>query len=360
LRYLSKAQQREFLSLPNSNPGKQPFSGLIQTNALPLGPGSSIGGIFPVISRINHDCCPNTQHTWNSSIKQETIHAIRDIKAGEEIIISYNLGGPRQLWRERMKEEFKFDCACELCSIPTDGLRESDNRQVRMQLLDDAIGDAGRLMATPGEALADCRELLQLYRLEAITDARVARVCYDAFQICVMHSDQARASVFARMAYKTRVYLEGQDSPDTQQIKSFMANPANYISYGFSCRWNTPTRQIPKGLDGVEFNQWLWQRAENYDTSDSPYSDLGGSWVMCLTWHTVETAYHLSGTRYSIYMLYFHPCGQLLSSNGFGIINPLLIYFSVPDLSHSSSLIAGNRSVCFRTTTTFNIASSSL
>jgi len=68
--------------------------------------------------------------------------------------------------------------------------------------------------------LADCRELLQLYRSEAITGARVARVCNDAFKICVTHGDQASASVFARMAYETRLYLEGQDSPDTQKMKS--------------------------------------------------------------------------------------------------------------------------------------------
>jgi truncated hemoglobin YjbI len=76
------------------------------------------------------------------------------------------------------------------------------------------------------------------------------------------------------MAYETRVYLEGQNTPDTQKMKSFMANPANHMSYGFSRRWNIPMRQIPKGLDAEEFSQWLWQPAEtadNYDSSDSDF-----------------------------------------------------------------------------------------
>ena len=102
-------------------------------------------------------------------------------------------------------------------------------------------------------------------RSEAITDARVARVCYDAFQICVTHGDQARASVFARMAYETRVYLEGQDSPDTQKMKTFMTNSADHMICGFSRRWNIPRRQIPKGLDTEGFSQWLWQPAETAD-----------------------------------------------------------------------------------------------
>ncbi|KFY31874.1 hypothetical protein V493_00719, partial [Pseudogymnoascus sp. VKM F-4281 (FW-2241)] len=75
-------------------------------------------------------------------------------------------------------------------------------------MLDDAIGDASRLMTSPGNALADCRELLSLYQVEGITDARVTQVCYDAFQICITHGDEARASSFARMAYEKRLYLE--------------------------------------------------------------------------------------------------------------------------------------------------------
>jgi hypothetical protein len=78
-------------------------------------------------------------------------------------------------------KEFKFDCACNLCRLPVKGFQESDDREIRMQLLDDAIGDADRVMASPGGALADCRELLQLYRSEAITDARVARVLLQCF-----------------------------------------------------------------------------------------------------------------------------------------------------------------------------------
>ena len=88
-----------------------------------------------------------------------------------------------------MEKAFKFDCAYELCSIPADGLQESDDCQIWMQLLDDSIGDADRPMANPGGALADCCELLQLYRSEALTDARLARVCYDAFLVCVRHCD---------------------------------------------------------------------------------------------------------------------------------------------------------------------------
>jgi SET domain-containing protein len=129
LNLLSQYDQRAFFSLHNSTPGDSyPLTGIVKTNALSLGPGSSVGGIFPMISRINHSCRPNTQHTWNTSIEHETIHAIRDIKKGEEITISYNLGGPSQPRMQRLKRSFGFDCTCDLCSLADEALEISDAR----------------------------------------------------------------------------------------------------------------------------------------------------------------------------------------------------------------------------------------
>jgi hypothetical protein len=59
-------------------------------NALPCGPNSMIGGIYPTICLINHSCLPNAHNSWNSDTKYKTIHAIRYINAREEITIFYN------------------------------------------------------------------------------------------------------------------------------------------------------------------------------------------------------------------------------------------------------------------------------
>jgi hypothetical protein len=63
LKKLSKTEQRQFLSLHNNFPGKHPFSGIVKTNALPCGPGSAIGGIYPTICLINHSCLSNAHHS---------------------------------------------------------------------------------------------------------------------------------------------------------------------------------------------------------------------------------------------------------------------------------------------------------
>lgn len=262
LKTLSKTEQRQFLSLHNNFPSKHPFSGIVKTNALPCGPTSTIGGVYPTISLINHSCLPNAHNSWNSDTKCETIHSICDIKSGEEITISYDRGGPFDSRRAHLKDAFGFDCACSLCSLPPPDRQVSDARRLLIQSLDNAIGDPDRVMNKPDDCLADCHRLLQVledeYKGRAV--ALIARLYYDAFQISITHSDQARASVFATRGYQSRVICEGEDSPETRRIKSLMENPAGHMNFGASKRLKTAKRLVPRGLDAGEFEKWLWRQ----------------------------------------------------------------------------------------------------
>ncbi|KAL8730712.1 MAG: hypothetical protein Q9166_003904 [cf. Caloplaca sp. 2 TL-2023] len=40
-------------------------------------------------SRINHSCLPNVHHSWNELLGRETVHAVQDIAAGQEILTTY-------------------------------------------------------------------------------------------------------------------------------------------------------------------------------------------------------------------------------------------------------------------------------
>ncbi|KAH8590593.1 hypothetical protein B0O99DRAFT_579827 [Bisporella sp. PMI_857] len=261
LRALSRDAQRNFFLLHNNFPGKYSISGIVRTNALPCGPGAGVGGIYTTICRINHSCVPNSHHSWNGNIACETIHATQLIKAGEEITISYNAGQPFVARQSALKDAFGFECACDLCSQHSVCGQASDDRRIQIARLDDAIGDQFRVMGKPEDCLADCHTLHRLLEEEYRTDACVlnARLYYDAFQICIAHGDQARAGLFAERAYKTRMMCEGDDSPATQRMKNFMANPNQHPSFGVSRRWRTSKRLVPKGLDGPAFEKWLWR-----------------------------------------------------------------------------------------------------
>lgn len=66
--------------------------------------------------------------------------------------------------------------------------------------------------------LRDCYVWLELVEEETPGNAaQQARVYSDAFQVCIQHGDQARASVFVERAYQCRVVCEGEDSARTQE-----------------------------------------------------------------------------------------------------------------------------------------------
>ncbi|ROW01302.1 hypothetical protein VMCG_05980 [Cytospora schulzeri] len=248
LKAMPKTSQRQFLSLHNNFPGKYAFSGIVKTNALPCGPGSPVGGVYTTICLINHSCLPNCHNNWDSNREHETIYAIRPIKAGEEITIPYDHGGPATTRRAFLKSAFGFDCECSICTLPPAELQASDVRRLLIQRLDDAIGDPFRMETSPRESLKDCHSLLQALEeeFEGHTGAHSARLYYDAFQVCIAHGDQARASVFAEKAYKARVVCEGEESPETKRVKSLSLKPADHGSFGLcSTKWKTTRNMSP-------------------------------------------------------------------------------------------------------------------
>lgn len=273
LRSFSKEQQMQFLSLHNNFPGKHAFAGIVRTNALPCGPGAETGGVYPEICLINHSCRPNCHNSWDETTDtgRETIHAIRDILAGEELTISYDKGGPSEIRQAALKAAFGFDCTCDLCSLSAPELQASDARRRLIESLDEQIGDPMAMMNRPLSSLHACRRLLEALREEfpdpyvngaATSTALIPRLYYDAFQVVVAHGDQARGRVFAERAYSTRVECEGEDNPVTQKYKRLMQDPASHATLGaYGMKWRTSkTAQPNKETVGEEaFEKWLWR-----------------------------------------------------------------------------------------------------
>lgn len=238
VRALPREGQKAFLFLHNNFPGQpNPFSNIIRSNGYPLGPNSEVGGIFPLIARMNHSCRPNAQHAWNDKLGRQTVYAVRDVAAGDELTLSYHNGGPSSERRAALKQFFGFDCACELCALPPKQLRESDRRLRDAAKLDASIGDARRVRLTPADALKDCKELLRVYEAEGVRDTRLPRLYYDAFQICAMHADAARASVFAESARRVRELSEGPDSDEAAAMRGLEENPESFENWGSTKQW---------------------------------------------------------------------------------------------------------------------------
>ncbi|KAJ8122048.1 hypothetical protein ONZ43_g1656 [Nemania bipapillata] len=262
LKTLTKERQRQFLSLHNNFPGRNAFAGIVKTNALPCGPGADSGGIYLEICLINHSCIPNCHNSWNSETQQETIHAIRDILAGEEITISYETGALTASRHEHLRKNFGFDCHCDLCSLPLEELQASDHRRRQIKLLDEQIGNGFTMMTEPLKSLQACQALLKTLTDEYHSRdmALIPRLYYDAFQVAITHGDEARAKVFAERSYRARVACEGEDSPETKRVGTFMQNPAAHFGFAQGSKmWRTSKNAQPKSIGVDEFEKWLWR-----------------------------------------------------------------------------------------------------
>jgi hypothetical protein len=242
---LSAGQRSTFLDLTNIyGKSHSPSFGIARTNVLPLGSNARSGGLFLEASRINHSCRHNAQNTWNENIGQLTIHALRDIETGQEITITYLANTSEYAERQQyLKEKFKFECRCELCSLPRARRKQSDIRLKRLQAIDKSIGTFFWGDIEAKTALHLLREMFGLFDEEGIWDASIARAYKDAYDITTESDDKSRALVFAQRAYEARRLIEGDDSPATVQMKQ--AAEELYP-------------QTSQGLDNVQFANWLW------------------------------------------------------------------------------------------------------
>lgn len=100
---------------------------------------NAFGSVFLLGSRINHSCLPNIHFAYNSMLKEETFHAIRDIMAGEELTIMYINGTNRT--RDQRKAELDkwgFTCSCPVCEDTLQG-KEREEKRAQLFALDQEL-----------------------------------------------------------------------------------------------------------------------------------------------------------------------------------------------------------------------------
>ncbi|KAK9388618.1 hypothetical protein V1515DRAFT_578937 [Lipomyces mesembrius] len=83
----------------------------------------TVGMMFdPVISLINHSCDPNAVLVFNKNVL--LVRAVREIKEGEEILISYTDNTmPMPYRKEQLRTRYFFDCQCSACCPVPSGVK---------------------------------------------------------------------------------------------------------------------------------------------------------------------------------------------------------------------------------------------
>ena len=147
----------------------QPFTGLlpsdiIQILQIKLTNGFH-NGVFLKMSRFNHSCWPNAEYFWNADTRTRDVRAVRTIRPREEILLDY-----RQPWtltrderRRSLKENFNFDCFCEVCNAsPGDLAIESEECEKFLQLSKQRLTSAND---TPDDLLNEILTLKKMHKM---------------------------------------------------------------------------------------------------------------------------------------------------------------------------------------------------
>ncbi|KAI1101873.1 SET domain-containing protein [Jackrogersella minutella] len=173
LKLLPEKQQEEVLSLARST-GGEPIEDILKTNIFGVELGVEIPhlGIFPLASRINHDCRPNV--FWRYSIRTLTVQviAMRDIKVGDEITQSYVPLGLSYSDREEDLNHWGFRCTCSLCASSKRQRAVSDQHREQLQdiyftLNEGAIGRSNITVTSIGSLVDEMESLVREEGLEA-------------------------------------------------------------------------------------------------------------------------------------------------------------------------------------------------
>lgn len=143
--------------------------------------GGGVVGIFPLFSRINHSCVPNARNYYNPTLRRLTVHACRDIEAGEQIFVSYvNYACRTQQQRAQDLLRRGVVCGCSACVDPAvdvlrrrsfeldQGLAAYAKTQMRTIGNDVSPSLLPHIPKTPAEALKSAQELVEVLEKQGL------------------------------------------------------------------------------------------------------------------------------------------------------------------------------------------------
>ncbi|KAL0578969.1 hypothetical protein V5O48_003061 [Marasmius crinis-equi] len=204
---------------------------IFQTNAVAAGDGV---GIFPRMARLNHGCSSafNVVYTWREKEGALVVHALKGITKGQELLTTYaTMRKPRDFRRAFLRERYGFECQCDVCSLPEELSKGSDERLV-------AISDLYSRFATWGQELIDGMEAIDVVKkIWALGDeegylSERGQLAADAAWVAAAHSDAAATREWAKVALRWYSYELGSDSEQSEHMSMIMENPRLHRSWG--------------------------------------------------------------------------------------------------------------------------------
>ncbi|KAF9733941.1 hypothetical protein PMIN02_010897 [Paraphaeosphaeria minitans] len=267
VRNLPDQQRQAFESLSNCHPYENIYTeymSIVRTNCFSTYEDQA--SVCLDASLINHACDANSQHTWNHKLSKIVFHALRDIALDEEITTNYiGRENTRQERQVPLKEIYKFECSCELCSLPLALSATADRKVLRARKL------WAYFQMEDGQKRHLCNPLQRLRRLEEISRHRAelgsctqmhdAHV--EASALALSHSDLARGKIFLERAYAFYVLEHGDNDELAPALQARLQNLPISECYGQSTRWQTDEADVPPEQSSGIFEEWLWKMRDD-------------------------------------------------------------------------------------------------
>lgn len=215
-------------------------------------------GVCLKMSRFNHSCRPNAQYFWNVDTNTRDVRALRKIKQGEEITLSYihTMIGSREERRTKLKDGFNFDCSCEACDLTEaeiqreiESIDEYKEEKQKKEELQDQINLASDGKIAQAIMKLELTSLKNMYRMakEIKTMSRrnlLQDVVEEAFDVSAQGAASAEhsrnmkvekaawlkdAKMFADIGLEFAKTLNGEDHSMTREWKARSDDPIKFF-----------------------------------------------------------------------------------------------------------------------------------
>lgn len=207
---------------------------IFQTNAVAL--GSRGAGVCPTFARLNHACLGafNVVYSWQEETGVIVVHAVKDIKPGEELLTTYTdtlrPRGDRQWY---LQKTYNFTCACASCSRSDAENDASDLRMHEHQRLMERFASWARGEINGSEATAAGRRIWDIRYNQERYPSTKGQLLADLAQIAAAHSSLDATMQWTEAAAKFFKIELGNDSQRWKEMVSVLSfGPSSHPHWG--------------------------------------------------------------------------------------------------------------------------------
>ena len=178
--------------------------------------------LFPEIAMLNHDCRPNAAYFWDEQMMTHYVHAIRDIRPGEEITITYtNNEMDRATRMARLEKTWGFKCSCAACTAHANLVAESDTRLYQISSLVKILDD----WTSASTATPEVAELVVSLYVQERLDASLATAYKYAAETYSSFGKKWDAMRYARLSVQMSMLDKGFRHGDVAEMKRMSEEP---------------------------------------------------------------------------------------------------------------------------------------